>query len=324
MISAINCHSAIRKLKLSFDRTKLLTSHNNFALREFMVRIWDIETWDVIHQIAFDEPVRDFSLSPDNSHLAVITADDTGTHAAETSVAHSYDLIAGEPLCSKTIPDCRCVTFIDNQVLVNGRLNRYPNKEPHHIDFYVWPNFEEVSTVALPSVELPFELIFLPSHLLLLVMGIGLIVLDPENKVILQEIHCDNVKVDWDIWETTSLTVNSNASLIALGFAAYGTGKRGKRVSVFALPSREITGWYVDSMRYPKYLAISDDGKYLAATLGETDSILVTELGSGIQMTDVSVGEVTGLAFLPGSSRLIVGSKSEQPLIIMDWESSRN
>ena len=76
-------------------------------------------------------------------------------------------------------------------------------------------------------------------------------------------------------------------------------------------------------MRYPKHLAISDDGKYLATTLGETDSILVTELGSGIQLVDASVGEVTGLAFLPGSSRLIVGSKSEQPLIIMDWESNR-
>ncbi len=323
MISAINCHSAIRKLKLSFDRTKLLTSHNNFALRDFMVRIWDIETWDVIYQLAFDEPVRDFSLSPNNAYLAVVTSGDTSGQSAEISVAHSYNLITNEPLYSKTIPNCWCVTFMDNQMLVNGRLNQYPNHAQHHLDFYAWPDLEKVSTIALPPVELPFELTFLPNHHLLFALGIGLMVLDPENKVILQEINCDTVKVDWDIWETCSVAVNSNASLVALGFDRYGTGKRGKRVCVFALPSWKITGWYIDSMRYPKHLAISDDGKYLATTLGETDSILVTELGSGIQLVDASVGEVTGLAFLPGSSRLIVGSKSEQPLIIMDWESNR-
>lgn len=323
MISAINCHSAIRKLKLSFDRTKLLTSHNNFALRDFMVRIWDIETWHVIHQLAFDEPVHDFSLSPNNAHLAVVTANDTGTHGAETSTAHSYNLLTNEPLYSKTIPNCWCVTFMDNQMLVNGRLNQYPNNTQHHVDFYAWPDLEKVSTIALPPVGLPFELIFLPSHSLLLVLGIGLMVLDPENKVILQEINCDNVKVDWDIWETTSLAVNSNASFVALGFDVYGTGKRGKRVCVFALPSWEITGWYVDSKRYPEHLAISDNDKYMAVTLGETNSILITELGSGTQIAEVSIDEVTGLAFLPGSNRLIVGSKSEQPLIIVDWESSR-
>lgn len=311
----IHCNIATQKLNLSADRSMLFTFHNDNT-----IRIWNTVTFDLLQEITFHDHVRDFASSPDNRFLAIITADEILPYQlAKTSIIHIYDLASNKLSYSQNASDCRCIEFVTNQTFAVGRLTRGTLETRDLVDFFHVNNFQVVSSVELPQLASSFKFAVIPNRNLLLSLGIGLVVIDSIDKQVLHDINCDTLRPGWDIWETTSLAISQNARFVALGFDAYygATGIGGKRVCIFDTNLWQPLEWHIDDVDYPTNLAISDDGKLLATTLARKNSIFLTEIGSGKLRAEVKLEGVSSFAFLPESHRLVVGSESQHPLVVL-------
>ncbi len=311
----IHCNIATQKLKLSSDRSLLFTYHNDNT-----IRIWNTASFDLMQEIPFHEHIRDFASSPDNRFLAIITADEVIPRKAATiSIIHIYDLASNKLYYSQNASDCRCIEFVTNQTFAVGRLIRGTAETCNFVDFFHVNNFQVVSSVELPHLAFPFKFAVIPNRNLLLSLGIGLVVIDPIDKQVLHDIDCDTLRPGWDIWETTSLAISQNAPYVALGFDSYSgaTGIGGKRVCIFDANLWQPLEWHIDDVNAPTILAISDDGKLLATTLARKNSVFLTEIDSGKLRAEVKLDGISSFAFLPESHRLVVGSESQHPLVVL-------
>ena len=297
--------------------TILFTYHNDNT-----IRIWNTGNFDLVHELPFHEDVRDFASSPDNRFLAIISADEVIPYKfARTSMIHIYDLESNKLCYSQNAADCRCIEFVTNQTFAVGRLVQGTVETCNFVDFFSANDFEIISSIELPKLEMSFKFAVIPNRNLLLSLGIGLVVIDSVEKQVLHEINRDTLRPGWDIWETASMAVSQNSQYVALGFDTYygAAGVGGKRVCIFDASQWKPLEWHIDDVDDPAHLAISDDGKLLATTLERKNSILFTEIGSGQLITEVKLDGVSSIEFLPESHRLVVGSESQNPLVVLNW-----
>ena len=291
----------------------MVTSHDDDS-----IQFWGTLSDKPFQTILSGQKIRDFTISPDNQYIVILAAVD-GIPMATTSSVYLYQIDPGDLLYQYVLPDCRCITFLDNQELAIGRLGRGTKDKYNFIDFYSVENFQKLSALQLPKNEMSFELTYHPDLKILCSVGIGFIIVNSTQITILNHFHCDNIQVDWDIWETSSMSPIRKVSYIAVGFSAF-KGNQGKRVNIYNLETGSSLGWFIDDKRPPKNLAISDDGNYLASTLDNSNVVSIHAITSGHLIASIIVDKVTSLTFLPVCHHLVIGSESKRPLLVWEWD----
>ena len=184
-----------------------------------------------------------------------------------------------------------------------GRLEGRTN----YLDFMGLSLSVPNESIPLPEYEIPFDLVILPELNQLISLGIGLAVWDIATKTLVHYIHCDNLKVSWDIWETNCFCASRQHNQVAIGFYGY-YGKAGYKICLFDATSWSNPKWFMSDELYPNSVALSSDGKWLAATLSDNQSARVWDTENGMLVGECSADKMTTVLFSPDNQYLITGA----------------
>lgn len=298
------------------------TSYLRFWSSSYL-RLWDATSLDQLYEVRFPRNVRDIAFSPDGLRfVALIASEKVGRPTAKTTIAHLYNIDGGQLLNSRTLANCRAVTCLGNDLVAFGRLGDSGTKG--YVDICRLTTLDLVATITLPKYELCFQLAYLPHRKLILSLGIGLAIIDPESHSVTNHVHGDNLQVDWDVWETTCMFAHESTNQVAVGFDTY-SGKAGKRICILDAKTWSPWGWYAEESEYPTNVALCSDGRFLATTFHERNFVHIHDVDSKKEVAELSVPGASSIAFLPGTETLLIaGTDCHNPLAVWGIANARD
>ena len=212
----------------------------------------------------------------------------------------------------------RSVTYLEEKKSwIFGQLGREVQRQ-NHFDFYNSQLETIHPSLNLPEPELPFELAVLPQLKLWVSLGIGLAVWSSDDLSLIQHLHCQNIPVDWDIWETTCFHAQPQQNLIAIGFDSLGYRKPGAKVCLVDAKSWQILGWFGNNTKntYPLSVAVSNDGKRLATVFRENQPLQIWNTQDQSLIDELDIQGITIVAFGSDSGCLFTGDTQTETLQI--------
>ncbi len=297
-------------MKLSPDASVMATLSDKHT-----ISLWNTEGFRQFARFTFPEVVRDYTFIHGSSKIAVLTAgDQPGKPCVTNSKIQIYDTASQMLVVERSLFDVRSIVFLpSSNSIAMGRLARgNSDDQSAYLDFVDLSLSTSGESLPLPRYEMPFNLATLPALNLLVSVGIGLTVWDIPTRTLLQHIHCDNLRVSWDIWETICCCALWQHNQVAIGFDSFDTNTTGYKIGLFDATDWNNPKWFMNDRLYPTSLALSSDGKYLAATLSDGISVRVWDTRNGVLLRAWRAEKMTTVGFSPNSGYLILGDELPQ------------
>ncbi len=296
------CH----KIKVSENATAVATQ-----IGEKRIALWDIAASKQQCTISTPHHIRDFALSSNLPEIVIVTgADQPDRHMAATTTVQIFDLETGRLSFEHSSLDIRSVSFLDkDQHIALGRLNRLPSQN-HFIDIYDAQFLTIVNSLEIPKPNLPFALNYLPQFSFLCCLGIGLDIWDLRTNQRIQQLNCETITTEWDIWETCCFAISAAHQIVALGFDRFRNRQRGPNIAVIDMSTWRVIGWFGEGEdEWPTSVDISPDGRFLAATTANKPVAQVWNIQTG-ELFGTCTAERMKTAVFLANNQLLIGAGS--------------
>ncbi len=319
-VLSIDCNSRINSIKFS-SNGKLLA----VLTWKHEIQVWHTDSYVQVGSLALDGWVSGFSLSPSGETVAVIrrlkdqpTANLILLHTESMSVKGCFDVgdAFAVALCDKNTP------------IAIGRPFRGMDK-PSAIEIYDEHFNACIDRLELLHHDFAHSLEFCSTTSLLGSTGVGASVWDLTTKTLVWDLVSADAqgvlkRENIDAWESTVIDVSRNGEYVAVGH--WGTdGGETEKVCLYSVKAREVIGWYCCGYEMIDSVALSPNGRFVAAT-GHNDPRMkefdqtarVWSVESGELVSECKLEGMSTAIFSPDGRFLVTGADSPNSLVI--WE----
>ncbi len=313
LYKAFESDQTTTRIKTSLDGALVASLSGRQALT-----LWNSFTFERLASFDVGAAFLDFAFSFDRAKIVLVTKEKQPNGAFSKDSRLWIFNIASRSLENEySVDRVYSVTFLPEQgAFATGRLGEGNNN--NKIDFFETASSFPSHSIELPEYELPFELVVLSGPKILISLGIGLVAWDLATQTILKQVHCDNLKVNWDIWETTCCFGLGEQKLVAVGFCPWDNRTHGPKICLLDTTSWQVVKWFMDDSKYPTSVAISPDARWLAATYSDEKTTRVWSIADGSQHGECIGDGVKVCAFTPDNRFLIIGANPPDSLTL--WE----
>jgi WD40 repeat protein len=322
-----DCGGRVEAIKFSRDGARVAA-----LVDEQLIHVWNASTYSRLGTIVVTDWVRDFCLFPDEEILAVVTAAiPRGQPVARTTRLTIYQIRTGQALSERTGPDVRSITYCDaNGLLATGVISWQGKSAPHLVELHDLRHRRRAA-LSLPTSDLPASLVYGASGNVLATVGVGATLWNLTTGELLWDLGADldSGQVDTagvDVWEAMNLALSGDGVLLAIGFWGADGGST-EKVCLYHIPSRTVMGWRCRGFRAVNSLALSPDGRWLAATgprSGEDDHeselARIWDTVTGVMLDECTLPGLSSVSFDPERPYLLTGARAPESVTVWSLE----